>query len=143
MPKIPDAEYIQMFHEAVPKAFASLIKDYNFTVREMNPHRCELVSQDCVLFIGRDYNGIGASIKPMRTEQMPKPRPGVPIACSIYEIINYVYPDLQLVYGNFNSLEGVLPACERVAGYVRQYCKPMLEGDFSIWPKLLERRGKG
>jgi len=143
MQKFTDAEYIRAFQEAVPNAFASLIMEYNFSLTDVNVYTCDLTSGQCVLLVGRDYTGVGASIKPLRADQIPKPRPPVPVACTIHEIINYLHPNLHLVYGNYKTPDEILPACERLAGYVQQYCKPMLEGDFSIWPKLLERRGKG
>ena len=142
MAKRTDNEYTRAFQEAVLKAFAPLIAEYNLSLKHLESGNIELISEQCVLLVGRDYRDIGIGIRPIRADQVPKPRPGIPITCSLYEIIRYLNPDIQIQYGYFDTPAGMLPACELLAGYVRQYCKPMLGGDFSLWPKLLERRGK-
>ena len=127
------------FQEAVPKAFASLMTTYNFSLGQLDLWVIELTSPQCVLIIDRDQLSVGISIRPARADQVPKPRPGVPRAFSLHWIVGYLHPDVKLDNGYARTPEQLRSAIDRLAVYVQQYCGPMLEGDFSIWPKLVER----
>ena len=140
MARYSQTKYERTFKEAVPKSFASLITGYGFSLTQTENWKFELTSQQCVLEIYLDRTDVLVFAKPVRIEQVPKPRVGIPMSFNIKEVINYLYPDVGFEYKRISTPEDIQPESDRLVELLRQYCTSILQGDFSIWPKLLERR---
>ena len=135
--------FLETFKEAVPELYASIINDYNFSII-FDPEweeSFELRSDDCLIsiYLDRD-NSISSDIKPARKEQVPKVQYYSTIGLG--QLINFLDPEAKFKYGVCPTPERLREEIQRFAELTRQYCTPMMEGDFTKWLELKEKHLK-
>lgn len=83
---------------------------------------------------------MGSDIKPVRVEQVPKVQyyGGIDLGT----LIDFLDPKMDFEYRACPTPERLRDEIERLAKLTRQYCAPMLAGDFREWLKLKERQLK-
>jgi hypothetical protein len=132
--------YLLAYQEAVPKAYASIINDYNFSLSQTSTESFELRSEVCLISINLDRESVGSNIKPVRIEQVPKAQYYSTIGLG--KLINFLDPEANFEYRPCPTPEKLREEIDRLARLTSQYCTPMMEGDFSKWLKLKETQLK-
>ena len=125
------------FFEGVREAYASIIEDYHFSIIEDSPYSVELRSEVCVISINREWRGslISGNIKPARREQVPKAQYYNSVGLSF--LIKFLDPETNFAYGeSCPTPERMVEEINKLAEVTRQYCVPMMEGDFTEWLEL-------
>jgi len=136
-----EISYESAFEDAVPQSFASIVSYFGFSVTRVKEWMYELRSQNCLVEIFLDRQQVLVDVKPVRPDQVTNGRHFRGLGLGI--IINCLDPSVRFRYRSIAEPERTVQETDRLAALLRQYCSPMLEGDFSELPKLMECREKG
>lgn len=132
--------YEDAFAAAVPTSFASLMADFGLTLTRVNEWMFELRSQHCLVILFLERQQVLVDVKPVRLAQVPNGRYFRGLDLGI--MINCLDPKVKFRYRSFEA-EQLKQETDRLAEHLRQYCTPLLSGNFSDWPKLVECQETG
>lgn len=117
---------MDVFRERVPTAFAFLSGSYGFDLRREDDYAFTASSPRCEIVIELDWGSVVLTLKPVGYEQ------GVRLAF----IVGAVNQDILFLPRYPWGPDEALDEIERQARLLREYCEPLLRGDFSRWTAL-------
>lgn len=135
-----ETSYENAFAAAVPTSFASIMADFGLTLTRVNEWMLELKSQHCLVILFLERQQVFVDVKPVRLDQVPSGRYFRGLDLSI--MISCLDPKTKFKYRSIEA-ENMNQEIDRLAEHLRQYCTPLLSGNFSDWPKLVECQEKG
>lgn len=126
-----------MLTEKIIDSFKFLIKDYNYSVEEIEDDSVMFKSTKCKVQVYLD-RGPTVELRVIGLGEIPGIKAGMSKEFNLEEILYFTNPELRFRYViNARNLEAEI---DKIANYFFVYCKPIIEGDLSIWVDLNKQR---
>lgn len=129
------------FVELAFKAFNYLLTDFSFSLTEKSSDSVKFTSKHCYVVVYLERSVVELEVGALM--DIPELKAGMSKEFSLQEILNFLVPQMNFKYFIPNTIQDP-PEIEReltrLSNLFLKYCRPIIEGNLSIWPELNKYR---